>query len=180
MNTASHQIALAAAPRMEPDTVAQSLDDRAVKTPFEDEETGQCRQASTNISIPAQEPAQQDMWTATRVLNIVDSRILEACESRGKCEREIQIARDNISRLLRKRPLWYRPDAINADASSEIHIVWRSMYGKVEMDTDEKGDVEYYVTRTADDRMKEGRFATFDADEVERIMSWLDENPEVE
>lgn len=165
---------------MELSTVAQSLNAKAVKTLPEQEATGQCRQADTKVSIPLREPAKQDMWTAMRLLNIIDSRILDACESRGGCEREIQAARDNISRLLRKRPLWRRPDAINADASSEIHIVWRSLYGKVEMDTDERGDVEYYVARTADDRMKEGRFKTCDADEVGRVMSWLDENPAVE
>ena len=175
-----HQTISPAAPRMELSAVAQSLNAKAVKASPEQEETGQCRQANTNVSIPFREPAQQDMWTAMQILNIIDSRILDACESRGGCEREIQAARDNISRLLRKRPLWHRPDAINADASSEIHIVWRSLYGKVEMDTDEKGDVEYYVTRTADGRMQEGRFKTCDADEVDRVMSWLDESPEVE
>ena len=40
------------------------------------------------------------------------------------------------------------------------------------------GTVEYYVTRTKDDEMEEGRFETFDADEVQRVMSWLGEHPE--
>lgn len=175
-----HQ-AITAAPQMELSAVAQPLNAGSVMPSPEQGETGQCRQADTNVSIPFREPAnQQGMWTPMRLINIIDGRILDACESQGQCERGIQAARDNISRLLRKRQLWRRPDAINADANSEIHIVWRSMYGKVEIDTNEQGDVEYYVTRTAEDKMKEGKFETCDADEVGRVMSWLDKDPVVE
>ena len=148
--------------------------------PVEQVKTGECRQVDAKIDIPNREASQKGRWDPTRIMDIIDTRILEACTSQRGCERDIQAAREIVSRILHKHPRWPKPDAITADARSEIHIVWRSIFGKVEIDTIEMGIVEYYVTRTKEDKMEEGRFETFDFEEVQRVMSWLYEHPEMD
>ena len=141
--------------------------------------TGQCRQADAKINIQSNAAKLRNSWSSMRILNLVDERIMEACEDRDGCGNGIKIARSNIARLLRKRKAWRRPDSINADATSEILIVWRSAYGKVEIDTNDAGEVEYYVTRTAENKWREGKFVTYEAEEVDQVISWLDERAAV-
>ena len=119
-------------------------------------------------------PAGQSAWTAMRILNHIDERILEDLETRGACEENLHIGRENIARLLRCRSSWRCPDAINADAVSDIHIVWRSAYGKVEIDADLMGRTEYYVIRTVGGAVEEGAFESYDEGEVDAVMGWLE------
>ena len=142
--------------------------------------TGECSQARAKLSIPNHESVQEGRWGPRRIMNIVDARILDACAIQDGCKPEIQAARENIARILYRFPQCPKPETINADSNREILIVWKSVFGEVEIDTGEKGIVEYYACRTKEDESIEGRFVTFEADEVRRVMSWLDESREVE
>ena len=112
-------------------------------------------------------------WGAARIMDIIDSRIREACNSRGGCERPIHVARSNVATILSEHPLHRKPSALNADSTSEIHIEWRSQYGKVVLDTDPSGDLEYYVLRTVGDAWEEGKLDARDEVAVRKVMSWL-------
>ena len=137
-------------------------------------DTGDCRPLDYRGLAAAAAPTGQSAWMAMRILNHIDERILEDLETRGACGENIHIARENIARLLRWQSSWRRPDAINADAVSDIHIVWRSAYGKVEIDADPMGRTEYYVIRTVGGAVEEGAFKTYGEEEMDEVMGWLE------
>ena len=56
--------------------------------------------------------------------------------------------------------------------------LWRSGYGRVEIGTEEDGGVGYYVSRTPSEESREGEFRQHGREELDRIMSWLDEASE--
>ena len=117
---------------------------------------------------------QDGLWPPTLILNVIDERIREARRTGRTSGPGIAAARDNLARLLQTRDAWPKPATINADAESEILVVWRSAHGKVEIDTEDDGSAGYYVTRTLSKHDKEGAFSAYDANEMNRVMRWLD------
>ena len=73
---------------------------------------------------------------------------------------------------------WKQPDEVYADEAWEICIIWRSGYGRVEIGTEEDGSLGYYVRRTLSEKSKEGCFQGHSREEVDRVMSWLNEVPQ--
>ena len=129
------------------------------------------------MTAPEFGTAQNDRWSPRRIMNIVDVRILDAISIHGGCEPEIQVARENVGRVLHRMPVCSKPETIDADCKREILIVWKSAFGEVEIDTGENGKVAYYARRVEGAQI-EGQFEMSDDDEVRRVMSWLDEVPE--
>ena len=77
--------------------------------------------------------------------------------------------------MLGLREAWKRPDEVYADEAWEICIIWRSGYGRVEIGTEEDGSVGYYVSRTLSEESKEGSFHEHSKEELDWVMSWLNE-----
>ena len=116
---------------------------------------------------------------ATReILDMIDADTLRAARVKGGTSPQIEANRDRIAALLGLYEEWKRPDEVYADEAWEICIIWRSGYGRVEIGTEEDGSVGYYVSRTLSEESKEGKFQERSREELDRIMSWLDEAPE--
>ena len=88
---------------------------------------------------------------------------------------QIEINRDRIAALLGLRDAWKQPDEVYADEAWEICIIWRSGYGRVEIGTEENGTVSYYISRTLSEESEEGRFVEHSREELDRVLSWLEE-----
>ena len=106
---------------------------------------------------------------------MIDADILRASQVKGGSKRQIEANRDRIAALLGLREKWKRPDEVYADEAWEICIAWRSAYGRVEIGTEEDGEIGYYVSRVLSDESKEGSFQEYGREELGRIMSWLGE-----
>ena len=91
---------------------------------------------------------------------------------------QMKINRDRIATLLGLRDAWKKPDEVYADEAWEICIIWRSGYGRVEIGTEEDGTVGYYTSRTLSEKSDEGRFKDHSPEELNWVMSWLEEMPE--
>ena len=116
--------------------------------------------------------------TTREILDTIDADTLRAAQVKGGTSPQIEVNRDRIAALLGLRDEWKRPDEVYADEAWEICIIWRSGYGRVEIGTEEDGSVGYYVSRTLSEESKEGKFQERSREELDRIMSWLDEAPE--
>ena len=90
---------------------------------------------------------------------------------------QIKVNRDRVASLLGLYEEWKRPDEVYADHAWEICIVWRSRYGRVEIGTEEDGTIQYYVSRTLSNKSEEGSLGDHNREELDRVMSWLDEAP---
>ena len=133
--------------------------------------TGQARLEAP--SVPCGSGRETKM--AREILDTVDADILRAALVRGGTRRQIEVNRDRIAALLGLCDEWQRPDEVYADEAWEICIVWRSGYGRVEIGTEEDGRVGYYVSRTLSEESREGNFREHSREELDRVMSWLDE-----
>ena len=120
----------------------------------------------------------QETKTARKILDAIDADTLRAARVKGGTLPQIEVNRDRIATLLGWRDKWKRPDEIYADEAWEICIIWRSGYGRVEIGTEEDGSVGYYVSRTLSEESKEGNFLEHSQEELDRVMSWLEEAPE--
>ena len=116
--------------------------------------------------------------TPRDILDTIDADILRAARIKGGTRPRIEVNRDRIAALLALRDEWKRPDEVYADEAWEICIIWRSGYGRVEIGTEEDGSVGYYVSRTLSEESREGDFREHGKEELDRVMSWLDEAPE--
>ena len=116
--------------------------------------------------------------TTREILDTIDADTLRAAQVKGGTRPQIEVNRDRIAALLGLRDEWKRPDEVYADEAWEICIIWRSGYGRVEIGTEEDGSVGYYVSRTLSEESREGKFREHGREELDRIMSWLDEAPE--
>ena len=113
-----------------------------------------------------------------RILDAIDADTLRAARIKGGAMPQIKVNRGRIAALLGWRDRWKRPDEVYADEAWEICIIWRSGYGRVEIGTEEDGSVGYYVSRTLSQESKEGSFLEHSQEELDRVMSWLEEVPE--
>ena len=113
-----------------------------------------------------------------RILDAIDADTLRAARVKGGAMPQIEVNRGRIAELLGWRDKWKRPDEVYADEAWEICIIWRSGYGRVEIGTEEDGSVGYYVNRTLSEESKEGSFLEHSREELDRVMSWLEEVPE--
>ena len=116
--------------------------------------------------------------TVREILDTIDADTLRAARINGGTGAQIEANRDRIAALLGLREEWKRPDEVYADEAWEICIVWRSEYGRVEIGTEEDGRIGYYVSRTLSEKSEEGNFREHSREELDRVMSWLDEAPE--
>ena len=121
---------------------------------------------------PAGDGAPQ--WTARRLQKLIDERLLEDMVARGGRGGAFHAGREGMAQMLRCRPTWPRPDALNADMVNGLHLVWRTPYGKVEIDADKWGHLEYYTLRTVGGAVEEGLFKGPDAAELDAVMGWLE------
>lgn len=112
------------------------------------------------------------------ILDTIDTDTLYAARLKGRVTRQIEINRDRIASLLGLRKEWPQPDEVYADAAWEICIAWRSPYGMVEIGTEEDGSITYFVKRTLVEKRQEGQITGYDPEELRRIFTWLDKNPE--
>ena len=113
-----------------------------------------------------------------RILDAIDADTLRAARVKGGTMPQIEVNRGRIAALLGWRDKWKRPDEVYADEAWEICIIWRSGYGRVEIGTEEDGSVGYCVSRTLSEESKEGSFLEHSREELDRVMSWLEEVPE--
>ena len=113
--------------------------------------------------------------TTREILDAIDADTLRAAQIKGGTRRQIEVNRDRIAALLGLCDEWKRPDEVYADEAWEICIVWRSGYGRVEIGTEEDGRIGYYVSRTLSEESREGTFREHSREELDRVMSWLDE-----
>ncbi len=113
--------------------------------------------------------------TTREILGTIDADALRAALVRGGTRRQIEANRNRIAALLGLCEEWKRPDEVYADEAWEICIVWRSGYGRVEIGTEEDGSVGYYVSRTLSEESREGGFREHSREELDRVMSWLEE-----
>ena len=116
--------------------------------------------------------------TTRDILDTIDVGTLRAAQVKGGTSPQIEDNRDRIAALLGLYEEWKRPDEVYADEAWEICIIWRSGYGRVEIGTEEDGSVGYYVSRTLSEESREGNFRELSREELDRVMSWLDEAPE--
>ena len=116
--------------------------------------------------------------TTREILDTIDADTLRAARIKGGTSPRIEVNRDRIAALLVLRDEWERPDEVYADEAWEICIIWRTRYGRVEIGTEEDGSVGYYVSRTLSEESREGNFRGHGREEIDRVMSWLDEAPE--
>ena len=116
--------------------------------------------------------------TTRGILDTIDADTLRAARIKGRTSPRIEVNRNRIAALLALRDEWKRPDEVYADEAWEICIIWRSRYGRVEIGTEEDGSVRYYVSRTLSEESREGNFRGYGREEIDRVMSWLDEAPE--
>ena len=120
----------------------------------------------------------QESIISREILDMIDADTLRAARLKGGTKRQIEVNRDRISALLGLRDEWRRPDEVYADEAWEICIVWRSSFGKVEMGTEEDGSIGYFVSRTLSKKCEEGKVQSHGKNELERIFSWLEADPE--
>ena len=113
--------------------------------------------------------------TTREILDTIDADALRAALVKGGTRRQIEANRNRIAALLGLCEEWKRPDEVYADEAWEICIVWRSGYGRVEIGTEEDGGVGYYVSRTLSEESREGGFREHSREELDRVMSWLEE-----
>ena len=113
--------------------------------------------------------------TTRDILDTIDAHTLQAAQVKGGTMPQIEANRDRIAALLGLRDEWKQPDEVYADEAWEICIIWRSGYGKVEIGTEEDGNVGYYVRRTLSEESREGIFQEHNREEISKVMSWLDE-----
>ena len=116
--------------------------------------------------------------TTRDILDMIDVGTLRAAQVKGGTSPRIEGNWDRIAALLGLYEEWKRPDEVHADEAWEICIIWRSGYGRVEIGTEEDGSVGYYVSRTLSEESREGSFREHGREELDRVMSWLDEVPE--
>ena len=116
--------------------------------------------------------------TTRKILDAIDADTLRKARVKEGTKPQIEVNRDRIAALLGLREEWKRPDEVYADEAWEICIVWRSGYGRVEIGTEKDGSIGYYVSRALSDESGEGSFQEHSMEELGRIMSWLDEEPE--
>ena len=116
--------------------------------------------------------------TTRAIMDAIDAHTLRAAQAKGGTKPQIEANRDQIAALLGLRDEWKRPDEVYADEAWEICIIWRSGYGRVEIGTEEDGSVGYYVNRTLSEESREGNFSEHDREELNKVMSWLHEEPE--
>lgn len=121
---------------------------------------------------------EREAKTAREILDTIDADTLRAAQVRGGIMPQIEINRDRIAALLGLRDAWKQPDEVYADEAWEICIIWRSGYGRVEIGTEEDGTVGYYISRTLSDEGEEGNFVDHSREELDRVMSWLEETHE--
>ena len=115
---------------------------------------------------------------AREILDTINADTLHAARLKGGIKQQIKVNRDRISALLELRDDWKRPDEVYADETWEICIVWRSSFGKVEIGTEEDGSIGYFVSRTLSEKSEEGKVQLHGKNELERIFSWLEADPE--
>ena len=115
--------------------------------------------------------------TTREILDTIDADTLRAVQAEGGTSPQIEVNRDRIATLLGLCEEWKRPDEVYADEAWEICIIWRSGYGRVEIGTEKDGRIGYYVSRTLNEESREGTFQEHSVEEIDRIMSWLDESP---
>lgn len=122
-------------------------------------------------------PGQETKTTREKILDEIDANTLRAAQVHDETMSQIDVNRNRIATLLGLYEEWRRPDEVYADQAWEISVVWRSGYGRVEIGTEEDGSIEYYVSRTLNEKSEEGSFRDHDREELDRVMSWLDEVP---
>lgn len=115
--------------------------------------------------------------TGQEILDAIDADTLRTIRIKGGARPQIALNRDRIAALLALHEEWKRPDEVYADEAWEICIIWRSEYGQVEIGTEEDGSVGYYVSRTFSEESKEGSFLEHSREELDRVMSWLEDVP---
>lgn len=115
---------------------------------------------------------------AAEILEVMDAKI-----AMGRRDHNVGLSffarygRENFANMFAHMDIWPEPAAMNV-RHSEIHVVWRSVYGKVEVDTNDDGFLEYDVLRTMCDRDREaGTVQVANREQVEQIFSWLSEKP---
>lgn len=113
--------------------------------------------------------------TTREILDEIDADTLRAAQVHGGTMSQIEVNRDRVAKLLGLYEEWKRPDEVYADQAWEICIVWRSGYGRVEIGTEEDGSIQYYVSRTLGEKSEEGSFRDGNKEELDRVMSWLNE-----
>lgn len=116
--------------------------------------------------------------TTREILDTIDAHTLQAAQAKGGAKQQIEVNRDRIAVLLGLRETWLPPDEVYADEAWEICIVWRSGYGKVEIGTEQDGSITYYVSRTLSEDCMEGTLQEPSRQELNRVMSWLDNTRE--
>ena len=116
--------------------------------------------------------------TTREIPDAIHADALRTARIKGGARPGIAPSKDRILALLGLREEWKRPDEVYADEAWGICIIWRSGYGKVEIGTDEDGSVGYYVSRTLSEKSEEGSFLEHSHEELDRVMSWLEDLPE--
>ena len=112
--------------------------------------------------------------TTREIIDTIDAHTLQAARIKGGTRPQIEVNRDRIVALLGLRDTWMRPDEVYADEAWEICIIWRSGYGRVEIGTEEDGSITYYVSRTLNEKSREGTLQEHSKEALDGIMSWLD------